>query len=133
MGLFDDFVELLAIRMFAGCHVGEEIEFVVSSHDDKTRESLIRFFGFGVGRHRKIIAASKYDIAGGVFDPGDHGVCYSVFDHFAGSVEIGGGEGSDFGPRAREMFKRALSAAELGMSSDSGLDYRVVVLREGDF
>lgn len=41
MGLLDDFAELIGGGMFTSGHVGEEIKFVVPSHDDETGESLV--------------------------------------------------------------------------------------------
>lgn len=98
ISLLDDFSELIGCGVFASGHIGEEVEFGVAAHDGEAGESLIGLLGIGVDVHRKVIATSEDDVASRVRDAGDHGVGGAVLDHLAGAMEIGCGEGFDFGP-----------------------------------
>lgn len=43
VGLFDDFRELSGSRVFAGGHIGKEVEFGVTTHDDEAGEGIVGF------------------------------------------------------------------------------------------
>lgn len=42
MSLMDNFYELVFARVFAGGHIGEQIDFAVALHDSESRESVAR-------------------------------------------------------------------------------------------
>ncbi len=84
----DDFYQLVFAGVFAGGHIGKEVNLAVALHDGKTRES---FAG-----EAKVFFADKNNIARGIIDASNHGVGLAGFDHSAGGGKVGGFEGGDF-------------------------------------
>lgn len=80
-----------------------------------------------------MFAASEDDIAGRMFDASDHGVGGAVFDHLAGAREVGGRQGSNFGPRMREVPERTTGAPESVLRRNRLTDNGVVELGKDDF
>lgn len=119
MSLFNYLVKLIGVWMFAGGHVGEEVDFGITTHDGETRESLVKLVRFGVGGHREVVAAGEDDVASRMLDAGNHGIGSAVLDHFAGSFKI---------------RRRKRDSIRLRVEGMNGLlDDRVVEFREGDF
>lgn len=82
VGLMDDFYELVFVGVFAGGHVGEEVDFVVALHDGKARK--------GVAREAEVFLASENHIARGIINASNHGIGLAGFDHGASGSEIWG-------------------------------------------
>lgn len=80
-----------------------------------------------------MFAASEDDIAGRMFNAGDHGVGGAVFDHLAGASKIRGGKGSNFGPRMREVAERTAGAPESVLRRNRLTDNGVIELGKDDF
>lgn len=133
VGLLDDFSELIGGGVLAGGHVGEKVEFGVATHDNEAGESFVRLLRLWVGRHLEIVATSKDDVAGAMFDAGDHGISGAVLDHLAGGSEVGRGNSLNLGPGGGKMLERLISMAELVVSRNRFSDNRVVEFGEGDF
>ncbi len=133
VGLFDDFSELIGGRVLAGGHVGKKVELGVATHDNEAGESFIRLLRLGVGRHLEMVAAGKDDVAGAMFDAGDHSTSGAVLDHLAGGSEVGRGNSLDLGPGSGKMLEWLVSTAELVVSRNRFSDNGVVEFGEGDF
>lgn len=84
----DDFYQLVFAGVFAGSHIGKEVNLAVALHDGETRESF--------ARETKVFFAGKNNIARGIIDASNHGIGLARFDHGAGGGEVGGFEGGDF-------------------------------------
>ncbi len=106
-GLVDDLEELGFCGVFAGGHVGKKEGFGVARgglafHDSETGEGFIgergiRLVERGVGRHAEVISAGKNYIARGIVNTGDQSGCGVRAKGVAGGLEVGGGDGGDWG------------------------------------
>ena len=71
-------------------------------HDSETGEGFIgergiRLVERGVGRHAEVISAGKNYIARGIVNTGDQSGCGVRAKGVAGGLEVGGGDGGDWG------------------------------------